>query len=155
MTPGKNIATLSGSASLEFSSPLQSFPVQESGPPNCTIILSAGVEDGGVRATLALSMACTALSMDMDTHVFLVGSGRDWAYQASSREVRIDGFPDLHELLQEYLALGGSIGVCAACEAALCGSPYAAADPPRWPGIEVQGMATVMERVIAGRVVTF
>ncbi|MGA7181185.1 MAG: DsrE family protein [Thiobacillaceae bacterium] len=155
MTPSTEITSRPGTAKLDFKAPFQSFAVQESGAPYCTIILTAGIEDGGVRATLALSMACTALSMDMDTHVFLVGSGRDWVYQGQSRKVRIDGFPDLQELFAEYLTLGGSVAVCAACEAAHCGSPYTAEDSPRWPGIQVQGMATVMERVIAGRVVTF
>jgi predicted peroxiredoxin len=118
-------------AQVNFNAPLQSFPAQESRPLYCTIILAAGIEDGGVRATLALSMACTALSMDMDIHVFPVGSGRDRAYQGPSRKARIDGFPDLHELLAEYLTLDGSMAVCAACEAAHCGSPYTAEDPPR------------------------
>ena len=155
MTLINEITTWSGDAAPALNAPLQSLPLQKSGLPYCTIILAAGIEDGGLRATLAMSMACSALSMDLDTHVFLVGSGRDWAYRDPSRKIRIEGFPDLHELVTEYLTLGGSMAVCAACEAAHCGSPYTAEDPPRWPGVQIQGMATVMERVIAGRVITF
>ena len=131
------------------------IPLQESEIPFCTIILASGIEDGGTRATLALSMACTALSMETDTHVFLVGTGSFWAYQGPGREVQIDGFPALQELFTEYLALGGSMGVCAACDAARCSSPNNDGVLPRWPGVRVQGMASVMERMMAGRVVTF
>lgn len=123
--------------------------------PPYTIILASGVEDGGTRATLALSMACTALSMDADTHVFLVGKGSYWAYQGQGREVRVPGFPPVRELLADYLELGGGMGVCAACDAARCSLGVEGASLPLWPGIQVQGMATVMERMGDGRVVTF
>lgn len=130
-------------------------PVAEPAAPACTIILASGGEDGGTRATLALSMACTALSMDADTHVFLVGAGSYWAYQGDDRRVRVDGFPALAELLADYLDLGGGMGVCAACDAARCGLPEQERALPRWPGIQVQGMASVLERMLRGRVVTF
>lgn len=123
--------------------------------PTCTIILASGNQDGGTRATLALSMACTALSMDTDTHVFLVGEGSFWAYQGADRAVRVNGFPALGELLDDYLALGGGMGVCAACDEARCGLPEDERNLPRWPGIQVQGMASVLERMLNGRVVTF
>lgn len=127
----------------------------EPATPACTIILASGIEDGGTRATLALSMACTALSMDADTHVFLVGKGSYWAYQGPGREIQVNGFPALRELFANYLELGGSMGVCAACDEARCSLGVDEASLPRWPEIQVQGMATLMERMVDGRVVTF
>jgi predicted peroxiredoxin len=127
----------------------------EPATPPCTIILASGMEDGGTRATLALSMACTALSLDADTHVFLVGKGSYWAYQGPGRAIQVNGFPALPELLADYLALGGSMGVCAACDEARCSLGVEEASLQRWPEIQVQGMATLMERMVDGRVVTF
>lgn len=121
----------------------------------CTIILASGMEDGGTRATLALSLACTALSMESDTHVFLVGQGSYWAYQGPGREIQVQGFPAIGELLSDFLDLGGSMGVCAACDAARCSTSGDEGRLPRWPGVQVQGMATLMERMMSGRVVTF
>jgi len=43
------------------------------------IVLTSGNEDGGKRATLAFSAACTAQAMELDTRVFLVGDGSHWA----------------------------------------------------------------------------
>ena len=121
-----------------------------------TVILASGTEDGGKRATLALSMACTALSMDLTTHLFLVGAGSIWAYQGHADGIQVDGFPALDELLESFVDLGGNLAVCSTCNQALChttGSHEKALT--RRPGVQIQGMATVMEHLIQGRAVTF
>jgi predicted peroxiredoxin len=38
-------------------------------------VLASGPEDASKRATLAFSAACTALSLDLDTQVFLIDYG--------------------------------------------------------------------------------
>jgi len=121
-----------------------------------TVILASGSEDGGKRATLALSMGCTALSMDLDTRLFLVGDGSFWAYEGHTHGMQVDGFPPLDELLENVLDFGGNIAVCSTCDHALCFAPGAAgAMLRRRPGVQIQGMATVMEHLLKGRAVTF
>jgi hypothetical protein len=39
------------------------------------VVLASGPEDASKRATLAFSAACTALSLDLDTQVFLIDYG--------------------------------------------------------------------------------
>lgn len=121
-----------------------------------TVILASGREDGGKRATLALSMACTALSMDLRTFLFLAGEGSYWAYQGHAEGIQVPGFPALVELLDSFVDLGGNLAVCSTCNQALC---HASASPDvtlkRLPGVQVQGMAAVMEHLVRGQAVTF
>lgn len=121
-----------------------------------TMILASGAEDGGKRATLALSMACTALSMDLRTLVFLAGNGSYWAYQGHADGIRIDGFPSLDELLRDFVDLGGNLSVCSSCNQATChtSGSHDKALTLR-PEVQIQGMATVMEHLMQGHAVTF
>ena len=121
-----------------------------------TIILASGAEDGGKRATLALSMACTALSMDLSTLLFLAGNGSYWAYQSHADGIQIDGFPSLDELLQSFVDLGGNLAVCSACNQAMCHTSGSHNKTLTLrPEVQVRGMATVMEHLMHGRAVTF
>lgn len=121
-----------------------------------TVILASGTEDGGKRATLALSMACTALSMELNTHLFLVGDGSYWAYQGHAAGVHVAGFPALDELLESFVDLGGHLAVCSTCNQVLCHAPDSRDKVlRRRPGVQVQGMATLTEHLVRGRAVTF
>jgi predicted peroxiredoxin len=121
-----------------------------------TVILATGAEDGGKRATLALSMACTALSLGLRTLVFLVGDGSHWAYEGHSDGIVATGFPSLDDLLQSYVELGGKVAVCSTCNHCLCHVPdKAGVALVLRAEVEVQGMATVMDHLLLGRVVTF
>lgn len=121
-----------------------------------TVILASGAEDGGKRATLALSMACTALTMDQNTLLFLVGDGSYWAYQGHADGIQIDGFPSLDELLESFVDLGGNLSVCSTCNQAMC---YTSGRHDKAltlrPEVQVQGMATVMAHLLQGRAATF
>ena len=121
-----------------------------------TMILASGAEDGGKRATLALSMACTALSMDLSTLLFLAGNGSYWAYQGHADGIQIDGFPSLDELLQSFVDLGGNLSVCSTCNQSMC---YTSGSHDKAltlrPEVQVQGMATMMEHLLQGHAVTF
>ena len=55
---------------------------------NYVIMLKSGLDDGGKRATLAFSAACSARAMDLKTQVFLIGDGSHWAYEASTEVIR-------------------------------------------------------------------
>lgn len=145
------------SSTAEFGIGLGGNSLRAGGSANhCTVVLASGAEDGGKRATLALSMACTALTMEQNTLLFLVGDGSYWAYQGHADGIRIAGFPSLEELLESFVELGGNLSVCSACNHATChitGNRDKAVTLR--PEVQVQGMATVMEHLMLGRAVTF
>lgn len=148
---GQNLSSFSG---LDFK-PCESLRFGHAGDLY-TVILASGMEDGGKRATLALSMACTALSMGLSTHLFLVGEGSYWAYQGHADGIQVDGFPALDELLESFVDLGGNLAVCSTCNQALChASGSHDKTLTRRPGVNIQGMATVMGHLMEGRGVTF
>ncbi|MGD2112828.1 MAG: hypothetical protein PVI50_05535 [Gammaproteobacteria bacterium] len=64
------------------------------------IMLASGPEDGGKRATLAYSAACTAAGMDTPTRIFLVGDGTHRDYEGHTDGCHMDGFPPLQELVE-------------------------------------------------------
>jgi predicted peroxiredoxin len=122
---------------------------------NYVVMLTAGDGDGGKRATLAFAAACAALSLDLDTHVFLVGDGSHWAYEGNSDAVAATGFPRLSELMRDFTELGGEIYVCATCDK-VCSAPGTAAQPSkRRVDIRPQGLASVMSHMIGGNSITF
>jgi len=120
------------------------------------VILATGSEDEGKRATLAFSAACTALSMDKETQVFLVGEGAYWAYEGRAHGVQMTGFPPLEDLISMFLDLDGQIHVCSTCDQ-VCGVPSdaEAGDVVRRPTIKPRGMASVLSDLVTGSSVTF
>src|SRR5215510_8375823 len=102
--------------SLSASPSLASVPKHPARDPYA-VILASGAEDGGKRATLALSAACTAQAMDLDTIVFLVGDGVHWGYEGNAEAVHAQGFPPLAELIEAFLECGGQVLLCSACDA--------------------------------------
>lgn len=130
--------------------------IQANGHQHYTVILASGVQDGGKRATLAASMACTALSMDLTTHLFMIGDGSHWAYAGHADGIQVPGFPALEELLDSFVLLGGDLCLCSACDQALCHAPDATGSRLRHrEGAHVQGMASVLEHMMLGQSVTF
>lgn len=126
------------------------------GNQHYTVILTSGAEDGGKRATLAASMACTALSMDLRTHLFLVGDGSYWAYEGHADGIQVVGFPALEELLDSFVLLGGSLAICSTCDQVLCHASGGSDRPlRRRAGAQIQGMAALMEPLMRGQAVTF
>jgi predicted peroxiredoxin len=120
------------------------------------VVLTAGRDDGGKRATIAISAACTAQSMDLDTHVFLVGDGSYWAYEGSADSVHVKGFPALQDLIEAFVELGGRMYVCSACDS-VCAVPEGTDDGPRTrrSGVEPRGLAAVLPYTLSGGCVTF
>lgn len=123
---------------------------------NYVVVLSSGAEDGGKRATLAFSAACTAKAMDLDTQIFLVGDGSHWAYQGNCDGISQKGFPTLASLMESFIELEGRIFVCSACDT-VCSLPQDNAGRPlfRQPFIQPRGLASVMEHMVGGSSITF
>ncbi|WP_020396536.1 DsrE family protein [Thiolinea disciformis] len=119
------------------------------------IVLTTGSEDQGKRATLALSTACSALAIDMQTHLFLVGDGSHWAYQGHAEQVHQTGFPSLIELLETYLELGGKIYLCSACDQ-VCSAPLSNGSKNiRRSEIELRGLVSILDFATEGTTITF
>lgn len=119
-----------------------------------TILLMSGSEDGGKRATLAFVAAVSAAAMERPVQVFLAGDGSTWGDPDRAETVEMPGFPSLAELIREYLDLGGELLVCSTCER-FCSSHEAGAGGRRWSGLQVRGMAALLESQRGGLSLSF
>ena len=120
------------------------------------VMLTAGNDDGGKRATLAYTAATCAAAMDKRTIMFLVGDGAHWAYEGRTSGVQARGFPALDELMEGLVEMGGEIYVCSACDQ-VCGVPSddEAAEVERHPAVKPRGMSAVLDDMTDGRCVSF
>lgn len=123
---------------------------------NYVVMLTSGKEDGGKRATIAFSAACSAVAMDMNPHVFLIGDGSYWAYEGHTQGIHTTGFPPLEELVEMYIELGGNLYVCSACDLVCSAQPDTNKHPPvKRAGVEPRGLASVLQYTVAGCSITF
>ncbi len=123
---------------------------------NYLVLLTSGNEDGGKRATLAFSTACSAVAMDMTPHLFLVGDGSFWAYEGHTQGIHASGFPPLEELVESYLELGGNLYVCSACDQVCSLLPDQSGQSLiKRLGVEPRGLASVLHYTVNGSSVTF
>ncbi len=119
------------------------------------VILATGNEDAGKRATLAFSAACSAMAMDMNPHVFLVGDGSFWAYEGHTHGIHAPGFPPLEELVSNYIELEGKLYICSACDQ-VCGLlPDHNQILIKRAGVEPRGLASVLHYTVNGSSITF
>lgn len=119
------------------------------------VIVATGKEDGGKRATLALSAACCSAAMGSRTCVFLVGAGADWGYEGRSAGVSQPGFPPLDELMSSFVEIGGEGIICSACHE-VCTAPGVTAGPAvRRDGFRPAGLATVLAEFHGATALTF
>jgi predicted peroxiredoxin len=122
---------------------------------NYVVMLASGPEDEGKRATLAFSAACTALSLNLDTQVFLIGDGSHWGYEGTSAGIHQKGFPPLGELIDTFLELGGEVYICAACDG-VCSLPGPdGSGRQRRREIQPRGLAAVLSHMVGGSSLTF
>lgn len=146
MLPEQSIQPLNGKQPPELQQPAARHHV---------ILLTSGPEDGGKRATLAFSAACSAAAMDLTPHVFLIGDGSYWAYEGHTENVHTPGFPALEDLVTDYLELEGKLYICAACDQ-VCSTPEADGTlPHRRTGVELRGLASVLQYTVNGCSMTF
>jgi predicted peroxiredoxin len=79
------------------------------------VILTKGDEDGGEAATLAFAFANSALSLELDTTIFLTGKGVLWGQEGSAGDINLFGFGKLQDLIRSFLEEGGHIISCGTC----------------------------------------
>jgi predicted peroxiredoxin len=129
--------------------------IDEAAPETLVVMLTAGNDDGGKRATLAYMAATCAAALDKRAIMFLVGDGAHWAYEGRTSGVKARGFPALDELVESLLEMGGEIYICSACDQ-VCGVPSDdEQDVRRHPSVKPRGMSAVLADMTAGQCVTF
>lgn len=120
------------------------------------VVLTTGKQDRGTRATLAFSWACTALAMGQTAAVFCTMEGTVWAYRHSLVGTRVEGFDPLAIYVEQFLALGGRLLVCAPCSEYYCSCQQDQIGEALLEGAEVTGLASVVSLIAPGStVVTF
>ena len=120
------------------------------------VMLTSGNEDGGKRATLAYTAACTSDAMGHRTQVFLAGDGSFWGCRGREEGVVVKGFPPLEELMESFCELGGEVYICSACDgvcAVQCGDEEQ--DLVRHSWVQPRGMAAVLDTLESGRSLSF
>lgn len=120
------------------------------------VVLTTGKQDRGTRATLAFSWACTALAMGQTAAVFCTMDGTVWSYRDSLAGTRVEGFEPLAEYVEQFLALGGRLLVCAPCSEYYCSVRPEEVRTFLLDGAEVTGLTSVVSLIGPGStVVTF
>ncbi|MBP7127619.1 DsrE family protein [Myxococcota bacterium] len=116
-------------------------------PVQTMIVLTTGKQDRGTRATLAFSWGCAALAMGQRVALYLTMDGTVWAVQGSDRGVAVSGFEPLGEYVEQFLALGGEILVCAPCSEYYCSLDGIQPGAILRQGTSLVGLATIVHRI--------
>ncbi len=116
-------------------------------PVQTMIVLTTGKQDRGTRATLAFSWGCAALAMGQRVALYLTMDGTVWAVQGSDRGVAVSGFEPLGEYVEQFLALGGEILVCAPCSEYYCSLDGIQPGAVLRQGTSLVGLATIVHRI--------
>lgn len=120
------------------------------------IVLTTGKQDRGMRATLALSWACTVLAMSKSVALYMTMDGTVWATRGSADGVQVDGFEPLGEYFEQFFALGGTLCVCSPCSHYYCGQDRDQIEKTLVPQAKLCGLSTVVGMAAAhSQVITF
>ena len=120
------------------------------------VVLTTGNDDGGERATLAFSSACSAAVLGKKTTVFLVGDGTYWGYENHGKDVQQPGFPPLEALINEFIELGGEILVCAVgCEQLRSVLPEGGTMQVRRKSVRPQSVASALAMLASTNALSF
>lgn len=117
------------------------------------VVLTTGKQDRGTRATLAFAWACTALAMGKTVSLYLTMDGTLWAMRGATDGVQVEGFEPLTEYLEQFLALGGEMLVCAPCSEYYCSFDRSLVAEKLHPDAIVSGLTTVVAKTGAGTTV--
>ena len=101
--------------------------------------------DNPERATLALIVGNTALASEHETVIFLTVEGVRLATKGYADDIHKEGFAPVGELLQQYVAGGGTLLACAAC----C-KPRGISADVLIEGAEIAGAARLVEYLANG-----
>ncbi|MCB1126316.1 MAG: DsrE family protein [Verrucomicrobiae bacterium] len=107
------------------------------------VVLTTGKQDRGTRATLAFSWACAALAMGRSVSVYLTMDGTVWSTRNAGKNVQVQGFEPIAEYMEQFIALGGRLLVCAPCSQFYC-SMEDISKEGQFDEVELVGLATVV-----------
>jgi predicted peroxiredoxin len=120
------------------------------------IVLTTGKQDRGTRATLAFSWGCAALAMGQNVAVYLTMDGTVWATKGAADNVSVAGFESLDCYIDQFLALGGEILVCAPCSEYYCSFTPTSGRSALLGEAQLVGLATIVSRTgQATKIITF
>jgi predicted peroxiredoxin len=97
------------------------------------------------RATLSFVVANAALSSDQDAIVLLTIDGVWVATRGYTAGLHAEGFAPLQELVEKFIAGGGTLWVCGACA-----KPRGITDEQLIDGAQIVGAATAVEEMVLG-----
>lgn len=123
------------------------------------IIIMTGKEDGGRRATMALSIALSALASNDEVKVFLSMNGICWASPACTGTIKVEGFDPVGTFVRQFIDMGGEVLVCGTCLSSTqfhgsCGG-LSLDDQERLPGTKVGSTMSIVEHSEGGTVYVF
>lgn len=120
-----------------------------------TVILTSGDEDGGRRATLAFSAACSARAMGVETLVYLVGDGVCWGLAQHADYFHAAGYPPLNQLIDNFVQAGGQLYQCATNTNPCNQSQSDEGRNKRRPEVQVMGFASLIDQLSSSSAITF
>lgn len=124
--------------------------------PNVLIMITVGKADNGRSATMAFSAGMSALAMGHPATVFLTSDGSVWGFQGSADDIRVQGFPPLVELIDQYMEAGGKMIICSVChKTCSTGNPESNPTIDLVDGVTIGGFATVIGTCMGGMSFTF
>ena len=115
--------------------------------PDMLITLTTGKQDRGTRATLSFALGCAALAMGRTVTVFLTMEGTVWAMKGAMGGVEVGGFEPLEAYLDQFLALGGEMLVCAPCSEYYCSFDRRAVQNSLIGEAQLSGLATIVSKM--------
>ena len=120
------------------------------------VVLTTGADDQGMRATLAFTSALSSISMGNKTTVFLLGEACCWAFRDGARGIKVNGYPSLEEIMQDFMDERGIIAICSVCYRhcpGVVGSPSHANE--LLPHVTLAGFPTAIEIASSSGSITF
>jgi len=89
--------------------------------------------------------------------IYLTMDGTVWAMQNAAKNVKVEGFENLQEYIDQFIDLGGKILVCAPCSEYYCSFPHKNETDYRLISeAKLSGLSTVVSMVSSNTsVVTF
>jgi len=115
--------------------------------PNILITLTSGKQDRGTRATLAFAWGCAALAMGQKVTLYLTMDGTVWAMKGAAKGVEVGGFEPLEDYLEQFLALGGELLVCAPCSEYYCSFDQILQKGTLIKEAQLSGLATIVSKM--------
>lgn len=123
------------------------------------VVLTTGPQ-AAARARLGLDAALAAVASGLEVAVFLTLEATAWACEPR----RVDDEAGVYDLIDQVRELGASVSCCSACATEQCGTDpgssrqggaaaqcgTTAVAVATTPGIDLVGLATLMERVASG-----